>query len=245
MNMKITRLREFIGDDLIQKIENIEQESIWLTQPRLDQNLCNVYDFDASFFDGENRVEKKYNTIDGFDAFDKMSLEELDNIVKPPTDGSRTIILGTTEYLLPYVAYCLKFINRNKIHTASGNRDALPFIFFSLPVYTEVDNIKFIDCVSHYYETKKYIINLVISKDKKNWLTPAGKPRVTIYEMMRLLKNLGDIEVTIDDSDTNVYKVTFENKSTGGRKNKRKTICKQSKRRKRKYKKNRTNKIAL
>ena len=244
MNMKITRLREFIGDDLIQKIENIEQESIWLTQPRLDQNLCNVYDFDASFFDGENRVEKKYKTIDGFDAFDKMSLEELDNIVKPPTDGSRTIILGTTEYLLPYVAYCLKFINRNKIHTASGNRDALPFIFFSLPVYTEVDNIKFIDCVSHYYETKKYIINLVISKDKKNWLTPAGKPRVTIYEMMRLLKNLGDIEVTIDDSDTNVYKVTFENKSTGGRK-KRKTICKQSKRRKRKYKKNRTNKIAL
>lgn len=241
--MKITRLSEFIGDDLL---KNIEQESIWLTQPRLDQNLCNVYDFDASFFDGENRVEKKYKTdIAGFDAFNKMELEELDNIVKPPTDGSRTIILGTTEYLSPYVAYCLKFIKNNDIKTASGNRDTLPFIFFSLPVYTEVDNIKFIDCVSHYYETKKYIIHLVIPKDKKNWLTPAGKPRVTIYEMMRLLKNLGDIEVTIDDSDTNVYKVTFENKSTGGRKNKRKTNCKQSKRRKRKNKKNRTNKMAL
>jgi hypothetical protein len=240
--MKITRLSEFIGDDLV---KNIEQESIWLTQLRLDQNLCNVYDFDASFFDGENRVEKKYKTIAGFDAFDKMSLEELDNIVNPPIDGSRTIILGTTEYLLPYVAYCLKFIDHNKIDAESGNRATLPFIFFSLPVYTEVDNIKFIDCVSHYYETKKYIIRLVISKDKKNWLTLAGKPRVTIYEMMRLLKNLGDIEVTIDDSDTNVYKVTFENKSSGGRKNKRKTICKQSKRRKRKNKKNRTNKMAL
>jgi hypothetical protein len=171
-----------------------------------------------------------------------MSLEELSAILNPPTGGIRRVILGTTEYLLPYVAYCLHFINKHKLDIESG-QISLPFIFFAPAEWSLTANINFIDCLCHYYASNKYTINVFLSKDKEYWFTPEGQPRITIYELIRLYTNLGDIRVIVED-DTyhpNVYKVIINNTLAGGRKkSKRKT--KRKSKRKRSYKKNKSKK---
>jgi hypothetical protein len=211
------RITEFIGDEIIKLIK---PENNWITRPILDAKLCNEYEFDSSFFDYKKRVETKYKEIDGFNIFYNMSLLELDAIVNPPISGSRRVILGTTEYLLPYVAYCLKFIIENDVDVESGNRINLPFIFFAPSEWKEDENINFIDCLSYYYKKKKYAIHLLISKNKKTWLTRDGSPRVTICELMRLRKNLGNISIKIIDYnyDNAAYNVIIENDSSRSRK---------------------------
>jgi len=94
--------------------------------------------------------------MNGFNEFFEMSLDDLSRIVKPPSNGKRTVILETTEYLFPYVAYCLKFIKEHMLDIETGNRNSLPFIFFAPAIWSENENINFIDCISYYYKQKKY-----------------------------------------------------------------------------------------
>lgn len=227
---------DFIGRD---SIHSVPPDNIWLTHPILDPSICKEYDFDASFFDNKQRVENKYKSIPEFDQFYRMSLEELSAILDPPTNGVRRVILGTTEHLFPYVAYCLHFINKHRVGIESG-QIALPFIFFAPAEWSLTANIDFIDCLSHYYASNKYTINVFLSKDKTSWLTPEGQPRIAIYELIRLYTNLGDIRVIVEN-DTyhpNVYKVIINNTLGGGRKKyKRKSRRKYKNKRKRSYKK--------
>lgn len=164
-------------------------------------------------------------------------IQDLSKIVNPPTE-SRTVILGSTEYLSPYVAYCLKFISENRLDIESGNRDVLPFIFFAPIQWSENENINFIDCLSYYYKNtdKLSTIHILISKNKTSWLTPGRQPRITILELMRLYNNLGNIEIRIEDDtfNPNTYRVIINNISGKGLKRGSK------KRRTRSYKKRRT-----
>ena len=207
---------DFIGEDIMQLVAS---DNNWVTRPLLDKKKCNEYEFDASFFDDRDRVKNKYmKEVAGFMDFYSMSLQDLSKIVNPPTE-SRTVILGSTEYLSPYVAYCLKFISENRLDIESGNRGVLPFIFFAPIQWSENENINFIDCLSYYYKNtdKLSTIHILISKNKTSWLTPGRQPRITILELMRLYNNLGNIEIRIEDDtfNPNTYKVVITNNILG------------------------------
>lgn len=238
----MTNIREFIGEDIISLIE---PDSIWLTTPKPDFSECTEYVFDGSLFDYTERAPNKYKKeVAGFDEFSKMTLEQLSEIVKPPSDGKRTIILGTTEYLSPYIAYCMKFIEKHEIDIESGKRPLLPFIFIALDYWNEERNINVIDCISYYYRHNKYRINILISKDRTKWLTKDGKPRITILEMLRLNNNIiGEvpIEITDDDYFPNTYKIIIENK-VGGKRMKRRSIGTKSSKKRVKTRRNKRNK---
>jgi hypothetical protein len=235
---------DFIGEDIMKLVA---LDNNWLTKPLLDNKKCNEYEFDASFFDDRDRVKNKYmKEVAGFMDFYSMSLQDLAKIVNPPI-GSRTVILGSTEYLSPYVAYCLKFISENQLDIETGNRNILPFIFFAPIQWSENENINFIDCLSYYYSRpdKLFSINIFISKNKTSWLTPWGQPRITILEMMRLYNSLGNVDIIIEDDtfNPNTYRVIIKNISgkglTRGSKKRRTKLYKKTKKRRtrRSYKK--------
>jgi hypothetical protein len=224
--MKQDKLADFIGDDII---NSIDENNIWLKHAN-KVSECYETKFDASFYDDEKRVEKKYKNIDGFNSYYEMSLDQLDKMLDPPNDGSRIFILGTTEYLLPYAAYCLKFIDKYK---EEQEKKPVPFIFFALLEWTEIENIEYMDCVSNYFKNKNYEIRIVIPQDRTKWRTLNRDIRITIYELIRLNKNLGNIPIEIYIDDSEVYKIVIKPKRDGGKLSK-------SRKRKNKNKKSKT-----
>ena len=216
-----TNLKDFINyQEFHSKIQQSTSNSIWLNKSTVDFLKCTEYEFDSSFFNGINRVFNKYNSIPGFEIYNKMSLKQLTPIVKPTS--TRTIILGTTEYLLPYVAYCVKFIAERGIDREMVDRH-LPFIFYAPNEWTMMGNINFIDCISNYYKQKKYPITVVLPKDKTKWVGPEGQPRVAILELFRFVSNVGDnITINIDNSNSNdeYYKISINSLSGGKKRNK-------------------------
>jgi len=201
------KIPDFLGDDIMNLIDS---NSIWLSHPSLEEDKCNIDDFDASFFDAQNRVEKKYNAIPEYEKYDKMSLIELTKLLNPPRKG-RIIILGTTEYLFPYVAYCIKFIKENNLSIENGNRSKLPFIFFALLEWTEEKNIDYIDCLSHYYKHKDITIHVFISKDKNKWVNQTTNiPRITIYELIRFYNKTGNIDISVYSKEPDMYKLIIK-----------------------------------
>lgn len=223
-----TNLKDFIDYDLVLDKIQSTSNSIWLNKPLFDFSNCNEYHFDGSFFNGKDRVLNKYKAIPGFDKYNAMSLEQLTQIVQPTS--TRTIILGTTEYLFPYVAYCLKFIAEHGMDIETGDRPALPFIFYAAPEWTMVGNINFIDCVSEYYKQKKYPITVFLPKNQTKWIDLAGQPRVTILELFRLAKNVGyTIPINIDDSNEEYHKINIVVPSGGKKRTKRTKKSKMSK----------------
>jgi hypothetical protein len=214
-----TNLKNFINYDMVRdKIKNTKN-NIWLNKSIINFSECNEYDFDSSFFNDKNRVFNKYKSIPGFERYNTMSLNELTSIVQPTS--TRTIILGTTEYLLPYVAYCVKFITEKGIDIETGEKSTLPFLFYAPDEWTMKGNINFIDCISNYYKQQKYPITVFLPKDQTKWVDPQGQPRVTILELYRLVSNIIDnIQIKIDDSNAEYYKISIISQSGGKKRNK-------------------------
>jgi hypothetical protein len=170
-------------------------------------------------------------TVVGFNDWYRKSLQELEDIVEPPVVNkrvnNRTIILGTTEYLSPYLAYCVKYIkeNTNKI---------LPFIFFSLTEWTEEKNVQYIDCISY---RKKGKIITILPQNREEWhpiIYRDGNPtterdttkyRITILELVRIYQNWGlDFPITKEEDDVKIT-ITIDleeiNAMEGGKRSRR------------------------
>ena len=234
-----SNLKDFIDYDAVHDKIQSTSNNIWLNKPIFDFSECNEYEFDSSFFNGRDRVFNKYKSIPGFERYNTMSLEQLTSIVQPTS--TRTIILGTTEYLFPYVAYCLKFINEHKMDIETGDRPTLPFIFYASIEWTMTGNINFIDCVSEYYKQKKYPITVFLPKDQTKWIDPKGQPRVTILELFRLVSNVRhNIPIKIDDSNEEYYKISINSPSGGKKRNKISKRYKRSNSNKNKTRKHKT-----
>jgi hypothetical protein len=213
-----TNLKKFIYYDMVHDKIQSTSNSIWINKSIFDFSECNEYEFDSSFFNGRDRVFNKYESIKGFETYNTMSLDQLTSIVQPTS--TRTIILGTTEYLLPYVVYCVKFITKHGIDIETGDRPTLPFIFYAPNEWTMKGNINFIDCISNYYKQKKYPITVFLPKDRTKWVAN-DQPRVTILELFRLVSNVRDnIPIKIDDSNSEYYKISISSLSGGKKRNK-------------------------
>ena len=193
-------LSNFIGKTLINTI--VSNKNKWTTTAINDFSIKWV-DLDGSFYDGHFRVKNKYLQIKEFVPFYNMSLEELHQITSPP-EKSRCVILGTTEFLFPYVAYCLKFIEKN-----DSKSMVIPFIIYAPCEWNLTDNISMIDYISNFYKSKMYQIIIFLPKDNNKWFT-ASEPRITIMEMYRLLLNIGDIEIHVEEIEEK-YKLTIYN----------------------------------
>ena len=159
---KIT-IREFLGDPILD-IQDWKEKY----KNKNERWNCIEKEYDASLYDENQRVFKKYmETVVGFNDWYDRSLQELEDIVKPPlvnkNGNNRTIILGTTEYLSPYLAYCLNYIKENK---NKNKNKILPFIFFSLTEWTEEKNVQYIDCISY---RKKGKIITILPKNREEW----------------------------------------------------------------------------
>jgi hypothetical protein len=236
-----TNLKNFIYYDMVRDEIQSTSNSIWLNKPIFDFSECNEYEFDSSFFNDRDRVFNKYKSIPGFEKYNTMSLNQLTSIVQPIS--TRTIILGTTEYLLPYVAYCVKFIAEKGIDIETGDRPTLPFIFYAAEEWTMTGNINFIDCISNYYKQKKYPITVFLPKDRTKWVDPKGQPRITILELFRLVSNIRDnIPIKIDDSNDEYYKISIITLSGGKKRNKRSKRYKRSNSKKNKSRKHKSRK---
>lgn len=192
-------LSKFVGKKIFDMI--ISNNNKWVTTAINDYSIRWV-DLDGSFYDGRFRVKNKYLQIKEFVPFYNMTLEELHKITHPP-EKSRCVILGTTEFLFPYVAYCLKYIEQNE-NTPS------PFIIYAPCEWNLMDNISMIDYISHFYKSKTYKIIIFLPKDNNKWFTSDNlEPRITIMEMYRLFLNLGDIEINVEELDEK-YKIVIE-----------------------------------
>ena len=189
-------LSKFLGKKIINTI--VSNSNPWTTTS-IDIKWVDLY---GSLYDGNFRVKKKYLQIKEFIPFYNMSLEELHEITAPP-EKSRCVILGTTEFLFPYIAYCLKFIEK---HDRSVD---IPFIIYAPCEWNLIDNISMIDYISNFYKSKMYQIIIILPKDNNKWFT-ASEPRITIMEMYRLFLNLGDIDIDVEEIE-NKYKITIYN----------------------------------
>jgi hypothetical protein len=191
-------LSNFIGKKIINAI--VSSNNKWVTTA-IDIKWVDLY---GSLYDGNFRVKKKYLQIKEFIPFYNMSLEELHEITAP-LEKSRCVILGTTEFLFPYIAYCLKFIEKY-----DQSLD-IPFIIYAPCEWNLIDNITMIDYISNFYKSKMYQIIIILPKDNNKWFTADNlEPRITIMEMYRLFLNLGDIEVHVEEIEDK-YKITIYN----------------------------------
>ncbi len=189
-------LSKFIGKKIINTI--VSNNNKWTTTA-IDVKSVDLY---GSLYDGNFRVKNKYLQIQEFVPYYKMSLEELHEITTPP-EKSRCMILGTTEFLFPYIAYCLKFIEKN------DDSAVLPFIIYAPSEWNLIDNISMIDYISNFYKSKMHQIIIFLPKDNNKWFT-ASEPRITIMEMYRLFMNLGDIDIEVEEIEDK-YKITIYN----------------------------------
>jgi hypothetical protein len=192
-------LSKFLGKKIINTI--ISNNNKWITTA-IDIKCVDLY---GSLYDGNFRVKKKYLQIKEFIPFYEMTLEELHMITSPP-ENSRCMILGTTEFLFPYIAYCLKFIEK---HDRSLD---IPFIIYAPSEWNLIDNISMIDYISNFYKSKMHEIIIILPKDNNKWVTADNylEPRITIMEMYRLFLNLGDIEIHVEEIEDK-YKITIYN----------------------------------
>lgn len=207
----MTTIRKFIGKNLLRKIE--KDENLWFARPITIYHECNESTFDKSFYDGDDRVQKKYMSIPEFNECNSRTLDELRIMTEPPSsDSNRQVILGTTEFLCCYVAYCVKYIQENE-----GSK--LPFVFFAPSIWTIEANIEFIDCSVHFAKQNTFNneIIMLLPRDKKKWITPTGEPRVTIMELFRIFKILGDVKISIKGMGTMNKVIISVNQSGGGR----------------------------
>jgi len=193
-------LSKFIGTKIINMI--MTNNNKWITTELNDFSITWV-DLDGSFYDGRFRVKNKYLQIKEFLPFYNMTLEELHKITSPP-EKTRCVILGTTEFLFPYVAYCLKFVEKNQYIM-----EDTPFIIYAPCEWNLIDNISMIDYISNFYKSKTYKIIIFLPKDNNKWFTADNlEPRITIMEMYRLFLNLGDININVEE-DADKYKITI------------------------------------
>lgn len=221
------RLSDLIGPDIISKFEG---SNISDTLPIVDMDKHSEFYFDSSFFDNHNRVKNKYLAINGFQQFYDMSLEELAAITNPPLK-SRTAVLATTEFLLPYVAYILKYIESEPINIETGTRHLLPFIIYAPTEWSMKDNLHTIDLMAYLYKIGHLAnIRLIVPINRANLFTPDGKPRVTLQEFYRLYKNLGNVDLSVKKNGLQLI-ATLKQKMDGGRR--RRSLSKR--RRSRKY----------
>jgi hypothetical protein len=196
------------------------QVNAWLGNAEPD---CMFSEFDMSFFNGKHRVLNKYKEIPNFSKYESMMPNDLARITQAPATG-RDVILGTTEFLLPFVAYISKRI---------GAGDKVPFLFFAPKEWSEKENIHFIDCVAAEFLAPSGNFNrlvIFLPADKSKWLTPTRLPRVTIKELWRLEKQIGKpLEIqetttgTMDGTDYVRFVVAMPKKGTrrGSRKMRR------------------------
>jgi hypothetical protein len=211
------KLSDLIGVDVIDIFKN---SNISDTLPIVDFDMASEFYFDNSFFDNHDRVKKKYLSIPDFQQFYKMSLEELATITNPSL-YTRTAVLATTEFLLPYVAYTLKYIEKEAINLEMGKRHTLPFIIYAPSEWNLIDNIQTIDLMSSLYKNRQIShIRLIIPTDRAKLFTSNGKPRVTLQELYRLYKNLGDVDLAVKINGLKLI-ATFKQKIDGGRRRRR------------------------
>jgi hypothetical protein len=212
------KLSDLIGNN---KINELTGKDISDTLPLAKLDERSEFYFDSSFFDHKDRVKNKYLDIPGFREYYKMSLNELEELTLPSAN-SRTIILGTTEYLLPYVAYCLKFIEDNKINIETGARTMLPFIIYAPIKWSMEDNLHTIDLMAYLYKHKYMNIRIIVPEDRTKLFLPNGNPRVTFLELFRLYKNLGNLDISIRKNGSQIIG-TIKHKIDGGKRKKRRT----------------------
>ena len=162
------------------------QVNAWLDDAEPD---CVFSEFDMSFFNGKHRVFNKYKEIAGFSKYESMMPDDLAKMTQAPAAG-RDVILGMTEFLLPYVAYISKRMGAGNINAPTK----LPFMFFAPKEWSDKGNMHFIDCLAAEFLAPSGNFNrlvIFLPADKSKWLTPTGLPRVTIKELWRLEKQIG------------------------------------------------------
>lgn len=207
------KLRNLIGEDVIAQLEG---KNVSDTQPIANFQKSDEFYLDNSFFDNHDRVKKKYLAIPDFHLFYEMDLNELSEITNPSLH-SRTAVLATTELLLPYIAYTIKYIENNEINIEKGMRQALPFLIYAPSKWSLKDNMHAVDIMSYLFKEMHLTnIRLILPTDKRRLFTPDGKPRTTLQELYRLYKNLGDVHVSVK-KDGPVMIATLKHKQDGGR----------------------------
>ena len=219
----------------------IDKDDLWVNKNNTyTSDNCIVNELDASFYDSAQRVKKKYLDISEFIEYYNKTLEEL-NIITNPPPKSRDILLGTTEYLFPYVAYCVKYIENNcNTNCTDKDKENLPFIFYAPLLWSDDDNIKLIDCISAFYKAGKYNkIIIFLPKNKKTLYNQQGQPRITVKEICRLYKNIGNVDINVE-TDAEKHKIIInipEPISSGGKAKKNKKTNKQKNKKTKKNKK--------
>jgi hypothetical protein len=233
-------IKDFLSNTYDINLDNIiDNNDLWNTKEIYNSDNCIVNEIDASFYDTEQRVKKKYLNIPEFMEYYNKTMEELSQITNPPLK-SRDILLGTTEYLFPYVAYCIKYIENNcNISCTDEDKEKLPFIFYAAKNWSEENNINTLDCISAFYTAGKYNkIIIFLPIDKSALYNPQGQPRITVKEIYRIYKNIGNVNITVE-TDVQKHKliINIPPLTLGGKNRKQKKTKKNKKKQKKTKKK--------
>jgi hypothetical protein len=212
-------ISDFIYSAYDIKLDKIEQEyasNEWVTTKLKDDNETCIEDkYDKSFRDSAKRVEKKYKEMKTpysfIDYFESLTLEKSNNDLKKYIEdpNRRVPILGTTEFLFPFVANCI--LNAN-----DPNKKSLPFIVYAPLEWSNDDNINTVDCFGKGIKCGLYHkIIILLPLDQSTIVTKDNIPRITIFEIYRLYLVLGDFDVKVE-KDKEKYTLTIYSETGGG-----------------------------
>jgi hypothetical protein len=187
-------------------------DNVWITTKIGAFDSCIETDYDASFYDIAKRVENKYNSMPDYKAYVETENKENLDAYKDLASNKRVPVLGTTEYLFPFVHYSLKSAND------STQNEILPFIIYAPLEWSHEDNIKTVDCFGNGFKNGTYNkLVIFLPKDTNKWIDSAENWRVTIFEMYRLHKILGNETMHVDDTDKDKFILRFSRSVGGGK----------------------------
>ena len=229
-------LRQYISEFIkkaydinLNDIEQAHSNNEWVNKEvKHGDETCIEDNYDKSFRDDAKRVENKYKGMQIPYSFtnyfnsltlDKSNSELSSKYIEDPS--KRVPILGTTEFLFPFVANCILNANDSK---------PLPFIVYAPLEWSDSDNINTVDCFGKGIKSGLYHKIIILLPLDKSTIFNGTKPRITLFEIYRLYKVLRDFEVIVEQ-DTEKYTLTiYNNTKRAGNK---------------KYRKKRTNKKRL